>query len=125
MKIKTILIAIVLTMTNSLAYASGGFSKVFLGGFEMIRHSLTKRPPSVPRGDLGKRFISTPGYRPAKLITLEFQKDDIPQQKVRFLDRTHERYIRLNQSSKVPKERDTVSTERRDDHTLVVNLKKK
>ena len=122
---KNIIIAASLLMVNSTVYAGPGVSRVGLGLFEMIGNSITRKLPSIPRSDFTVRRFSTQGYRPTEPIKLDFQYDAASNQKIRFLDKSHERYMRLNQSSKAPKEKGVGSTEQKDDHTLVVDLKKK
>ncbi|MBX9786428.1 MAG: hypothetical protein K2Y08_03715 [Alphaproteobacteria bacterium] len=122
---KKIIIAIILGMASSSAYAGPGVSKMGLGLFEVIGNSIMRRTPSIPRSESTVRMLSTQGYRPTEPVKLEFQYDAASNQKIRFLDRSYERYVRLNQSSKTPKEKEIISTEQRDDHTLIVDLKKK
>lgn len=110
MRIVVIAMSFIL-MGPSSAYAGGGAVRMGTGILEMAR-VLTRRAPSLPRADLGKRFSATQGYRPPKPVELVFQYDTMPSQKVRFLDPGHERFVRLNQSVNAPKERDPVSAER-------------
>lgn len=123
MRIIFIAMSLLLGATSS-ACAGGGVARVGTEILEMAR-TFTRRAHSLPRADLGKRFASTQGYRPTKPVELVFQSDTMTNQKVIFLDAGHERFVRLNQSVKASKERDMASTERKDDHTLIVNLKKK
>lgn len=77
----------------------------------------------VPSQMVQKRSLSTQGYQPKKPIPLEFQFDNITREKIKFTDKYHERY-RSDSTELSFKERIAI-TEKKDDHTLVVNIKKK
>ncbi len=64
------------------------------------------------------------GYKPEEQVKQEFQYDDITKTKVLFLDKNHERYKSLGKQQQSFKEISPV-TEKKDDHTLVVTIKKK
>ncbi|MBY0272318.1 MAG: trypsin-like serine protease [Alphaproteobacteria bacterium] len=120
---KKIIIATILGMASSSAYAGPGVSKMGLGLFEVIGHSIMRRTPSIPRSESTVRMLSTQGHRPTEPIKLEFQHDAIADQKIRFLDRSYERYLRLDRPFKTFKKKEILSTELKDDHTLIVDLK--
>ena len=71
------------------------------------------------------RNFSTKGFKPEKQASLNFQYDNIPNQKIKFLDKSHERYVKRQQLSKISNEKEIVSKEEKDDHTIIVDLKKK
>lgn len=84
------------------------------------RTTVKKRVPSQM---IQKRSLYTQGYQPKEPIPLEFQFDNITKEKIKFTDNSHERY-RSDSAESSFKERIAI-TEQKDDHTLIVNIKKK
>ncbi len=77
----------------------------------------------VPTQMVQKRYLSTQGYQPKEPIKLEFQFDNITKEKVRFTDKSHERY-RPERPKSFSGEFVAIP-EKIDDHTVIVNIKKK
>ena len=77
-----------------------------------------RTPPLI----IQRRAMNTQGYKPLEQIKTDFQFDNITKEKIRFTDKSHERY-RTEVTDPSFKERIT-TTEQKDDHTLVVNIKR-
>ncbi|MBA3814805.1 MAG: hypothetical protein H0X26_10070 [Alphaproteobacteria bacterium] len=92
--------------------------------FELIkgtsRVAVKKR---IPAQMIQKRSLSTQGYKPIEPIKEDFQFDNITKEKIKFTDQSHERY-RTEVSDSLFKEKIAITVQK-DDHTLVVNIKKK
>ena len=70
-----------------------------------------------------KRYLRTQGYKPEKNVNEEFQFDNITKEKISFTDKSHARY-RVKLDDKYFKEHIAIA-EKKDDHTIVVNIKKR
>ncbi len=91
-----------------------------LPSIEGISRIAVKKTPQALR----VRDMHTKGYKPTEPIQMELQVDYLPREKIRFIDKNHERYIHLNhQSVKASTEKSNII--KKDDHTIVVDLKKK
>jgi hypothetical protein len=128
MKKVNIAISLMMVFMASSAYAGPGGSKMF----EEVCNNTTKNFNYIPKNLYVKkgsyfmvRNFSTKGFKPEKQVSLNFQYDNIPNQKIRFLDKSHERYVKRQQLSKSSNEKDIISKEEKDDHTIIVDLKKK
>lgn len=120
---KSILTIMIFSLMGSTAFAAPGLKELL----EFTTRCVAiKRWGTMHSSDLTKRHFSTKGYKPEQPSKFVFQQDDLPNQKIKFLDLIHERYTRTNQqASKSFKEKEISHEEKKDDHTLIVNLKKK
>ena len=105
---------------SSIISIDTGWAMMLETGKPISRIAVKKR---VSPQMIKKRSMHTQGYKPEKPTLLEFQFDNITKEKVRFTDKSHERY-RTEIIQPFLKERVAI-TDQKDDHTLVVNIKKK
>ena len=125
---KTTIIVINFVMVSSFAYGGPGMFRMGFGSCNEIAAYcstyIARRFHSIPSSDSIKK-ISTQGYRPTEPVKLEFQYDNMPQQRIKFLDGSCERYVRVHQQSrKCLRGKRIVFKEQIDSNTLVVDFKK-
>jgi len=117
---KNLTLAVSFLAFASVANAGPGASK--MSSFNLMGELNTSKFIARKASTMQKRTYMQ-GYKPKEQITPEFQYDNITDKKIIFVDKNHERYISPGKQQSLKE--GTPTTEQKDDHTLIVKLKKK
>lgn len=119
MRFFTLIISLI--ALGSLANAGPGMSR--MSSLSLMKEINTNKSKSIVRRakTMHKRNYMQ-GYKPKEQASPQFQYDNIMNKKITFVDKNHERFVIQGKQQSL-KEGSSI-IEKKDDHTLVVKLKK-